>query len=156
MASVSLDPALERQLAADLFNYVWTLIEKPERTRSEDDDMLHAAHASRHHWGRVGAPENFARGEWQVSRVYCVLGRGEPALYHAHRCLSICQEHGIADWDLAFAYEALARAALVSGDRDACRAYLAQARAASEDINDQEDRDQLAKELATIGGWSDC
>ena len=42
--------------------------------------MLHAAHASRFHWGEVGEPVNFARGEWQISRVYAVLGRPEPAI----------------------------------------------------------------------------
>ena len=112
--------------------------------------MLHAAHASRHHWAQVGAPENLARGEWQVARVYCVLQRGEPALYHARRCLELCQEHGIGDWDLAFAYEALARASAVAGDAPGRDRYLAEARAAGEAIRDAEDREQLEKDLATI------
>src|SRR5688500_15860283 len=112
--------------------------------------MLHAAHASRHHWGRIGAPEDLARGEWQVSRVYAELGRAEPALYHARRCRELCREHGIADWDLAFAFEALARASLVAGDNVAARDYLEQARAQGQQIKDDEDRQQLHKELATI------
>jgi hypothetical protein len=145
-----MDAKTERQLAASLFNHVWTLMEKTDRTRAEDDEMLHAAHASRHHWAQVGGAENLARGEWQVSRVYCVLRRGEPALYHAQRCLDICQANGIGDWDLAFAYEALARASAVAADTASCERYLAQARAASEHIRDQEDRDQLQKDLATI------
>jgi hypothetical protein len=33
--------------------------------------------------------------------------------------LELCQEHGIGDWDLAFAHEALARASAVDGDRAA-------------------------------------
>ena len=99
---------------------------------------------------QVGTPENLERGEWQVSRVYSVLGRSEPAIYHARRCLELCQAHNIADWDLAFAYEALARAALVAGDRAACAEYLAQARAAAESIADAEDREHLHEELATI------
>ena len=45
--------------------------------------MIHAAHASRHHWAAVGTGVNLARGEWQISRVYVTLGRGEPALFHA-------------------------------------------------------------------------
>ena len=32
-------------------------------------------------------PAHLARGEWQISRVYTVLGRPEPALNHAHRVL---------------------------------------------------------------------
>ena len=105
-----------RQLAVDLFNRVWTLIELPERTAEQDDEMIHAAHASRYHWGEVGTKANLARGEWQVSRVYTVLGRSEPALYHAHRCLAYVEEgDGVEDW-IPFAFEALSRAQAVAGD----------------------------------------
>ncbi len=102
--------------------------------------MVHAAHASRYHWGEVGQPANLARGEWQCSRVYAVLGRGEPALHHARRCLEICQEHGIGDWDVAFAYEALARASRVAGDLDRRERYAALAREAGQQIKENEDR----------------
>ena len=37
-----------------IFNQTWTLMEKPDRTREDDDEMLHAAHASRYHWARSG------------------------------------------------------------------------------------------------------
>ncbi len=82
-------PESERQLAADLFNLVWTLLEQTGRTTEDDDRMVHAAHASRYHWGQVGGPEQLAIGEWQCARVYSVLGRAEPALHHARRCLEI-------------------------------------------------------------------
>jgi hypothetical protein len=88
-----------RKFAVDLFNYVWTLLEKPDRTRAEDDTMLNAAHASRLHWEMVGKPVNLARGDWQISHVYCVLGRIEPALYHARRCLEICKGDRIVEQD---------------------------------------------------------
>ena len=109
-------PADERQLAIDLFNGVWRLLDKEDRTVEEDDRMLHMAHASRYHWGQVGTAANLARGEWQCSHVYAVLGRAEPAAHHARRVLEICQANGIGDWDLGFAYEALARASAVAGD----------------------------------------
>ena len=83
----TIDAATHRQLAVDLFNSVWRLLERTDRTAAEDDEMLHAAHASRHHWGEVGERVNLARGEWQCSRVYAVLGRAEPAMWHAQRCL---------------------------------------------------------------------
>jgi hypothetical protein len=112
-----IDPDARRTLAADLFNHVWTLLETPDRTPSQDHEMLHASHASRYHWGEVETGARLARGEWQCSRVYAVLGRAEPALHHARRCLEICREEGIGDFDLAFAHEALARANRVAGDR---------------------------------------
>ena len=90
-----LDRDARRRLAADLFNHTWTLMERVDRTAAQDDEMLHCAHASRYHWGEVGEPANLARGEWQCSRVYTVLGRAEPAMWHARRCLAICEEHGI-------------------------------------------------------------
>ncbi len=114
--------------------------------------MLHAAHASRYHWSKAEScqPENLARGEWQVSRVYAVLGRAEPAEYHAQRCLDICRAHQIGDFDLAYAYEALARAALVAHDAPKAAVYTAQARAAAEAIAAAEDRRQFESDLATF------
>ena len=67
-----------RQLAADLFNHAWSLLEQADRTPDQDDEMIHAAHASRYHWGEVGTAGDRARGEWQWARVYAVLGRAEP------------------------------------------------------------------------------
>jgi hypothetical protein len=138
----------ERQMAVDLFNEVWSLMGRSDRGAQEDAAMVHAAHASVHHWSRVGAGENLARGEWQVSRVYTVLARSEPARWHAERCLALCQEHGLADWDLAYAHEALARAALVDGDVETARRELAEAR--SVPVAEDDDRELLEKDLATI------
>jgi DNA-binding transcriptional MerR regulator len=142
----------ERRLAAALFNGTWALLEKENRTRDEDDAMVHMAHASRHHWGRIGTPANLARGEWQCSRVYAVLERPEPCLHHAQRCLDICQENGIADWDLAFAYEALARAYAVAGDAERAQAHTEQALAAAEEIATDEDRELVLSDLESIPG----
>ena len=151
-AAPTLTGEQHRRLAADLFNQVWTLIETPDRTPEQTDAMIHAAHASRQHWSLASGagPENLARGEWQCSRVYSVLGRGEPALWHARRVLEICESNGIGDWDLAFAYEALARANTVAGDRKEADRYLVLARHASERIAEDDDRELLVSDLATI------
>ncbi len=146
------EAAAERQQAIDLFNGVWRLMEQEERSTEEDDTMLHMAHASRYHWGQVGTVANLARGEWQVSRVYTVLGRGEPALHHARRVLEICRANGIGDWDLAFAYEALARASAVAGDAEQARAFTEQALAAAEDIAEDEERELVLTDLESIPG----
>jgi DNA-binding transcriptional MerR regulator len=149
-----MDPDDERRLAAALFNETWTLMEKEDRTRDEDDAMAHMAHASAHHWRRVGTAKNFARGEWQCSRVYAVLRRAEPCLHHAQRTLDICQENGLGDFDLAFAYEALARGHAIAGAAEQARAYTEQALAAAEDIKEDDDRELLLTDLETIPGQS--
>lgn len=145
-----LDPATRRALAVGLFNLVWTLLEKPNRSREQDDEMLHAAHASRYHWGEVGEAVNLARGEWQCSRVYAVLGRGEPALWHARRCIEIYEENGIGDWDIASGYEAMARASAVAGDGPAARDWKAKALAACGLISEADDRQLIEQDLATL------
>jgi hypothetical protein len=140
-----------RQLAVDLFNHVWTLLRKPVRTPDEDDEMLHAAHASRYHWGEVGTAANRARGEWQCSRVYAVLGRAEPALHHARRCLQLCEAHPseLEPFDLPYAHEALARAQAVAGDLEAAERHAEVARSHLDALDD-DDRELLVGDLATI------
>jgi tetratricopeptide (TPR) repeat protein len=149
-APTTLDPDLQRRTAADIFNFAWTLLEKPDRSAREDDLMIHAAHAQRFHWEWVGDPVNHARGEWQLARVYAVLGRAEPALHHARRCLELCEANGIGDFDLAYAYEAMARAYGVTGDGDEAARFEELARRAAEEIADADDREQVLADLATL------
>jgi hypothetical protein len=140
----------ERQLGVDLFNEVWRLIE----TREDDERMLHAAHASAYHWNEAPEcePKNRARSEWQVSRVYAVLGRAEPALYHAHRCLELCEANpeNMEDWDLPFAYEALARAHAIAGNVVEADRYEQKARALGASLADQENREHLEEALTEL------
>jgi tetratricopeptide (TPR) repeat protein len=142
-----------KKAGVDLFNMTWDLLDKKDRTQEENDRMIHAAHASRYHWGLFGKPENFARGEWQVSRVYAVLGRAEPALYHAQRSLDICLKNGIGDFDLAFAHEALARSHALAGNAAEAKASLDQARKAADGIPDEKTRTYFLGELATVPGY---
>jgi ribosomal protein S18 acetylase RimI-like enzyme len=139
-----------RKLAAELFNGTWTLLEKQDRTTADDARMIHMAHASAYHWLQVGTPLNFARSHWLCSRVYSVLGRPEPALYHARLAHDICAEQGIGDFDLAYAYEALARAHAVGGNRSESDVWRDRARAATVGITDAEDRELLLSDLAEI------
>ncbi|HSK93754.1 MAG TPA: MerR family transcriptional regulator [Candidatus Angelobacter sp.] len=146
----TLDTTAERALAAGLFNHVWTLLETERRTPEQDDEMLHAAHASRHHWGVVGEAVHRARGEWQCSRVYAALGRPEPALWHARRSLALAEAHGLGPFDVAVAHEAIARAHRVAGDSAASDEAAARARAVAATIDDAEERDLVLADLATI------
>ena len=145
-----IDPATRRKLAADLFNHTWALLEKSDRTPAEDDEMIHGAHASRFHWGEVGEPVNLARGEWQCARVYSVLGRAEPALYHARRCLEIHEAIGSADWDIAAAYEGMARAYVAAGDAGQVAYWKARAVEALDGIADRDDREIVEGDIATL------
>jgi hypothetical protein len=148
---LALDRETERRLAAGLFNDTWRLLDLPKRRPEQDDEMIHAAHASRYHWGNVGEPVTHARGEWLCSRVYAVLGRAEPAMWHAHRCLELLNEFGGAeDWDEAAACEGLARAYSIAGDKAQKDAWLARAREALKAIASPDDRQPIEDDLKTI------
>jgi hypothetical protein len=143
---VSSPSSPERQLGVDLFNATWRLIE----SREDDELMVHVAHASAYHWAVAPEckPENRARGEWLVSRVYTLVGQPEVALDHAQQCLGWCERGGLGDWDLAFAHEALARASGIAGDAEAAGRHIELARTI--EIADKEDRELLERDLETI------
>jgi hypothetical protein len=143
-----------RQLGVATFNHVWRLLEQENRTREEDDEMLHEAHASAYHWLKAPEcrPENRVRSEWICSRVYAVLGRAEPAVHHARRCFELCEQHPdeIEEFDLPFAYEALARAYAVARDAGAAERYAERGRELAQLIEDAEDRELLLRDLETV------
>ena len=149
-----------KKFAVNLFNQTWGLLDKQDRTKEEEDKMIHSAHASRFHWGEVVAagtpktgPMNIERGDWQVSRVYSVLGKPEPALYHAKRCLEICEENDIGGFDIAFAHEAMARAYAIAGNQPELEKYLQLAKDAGEKIEEKGDRDYFLGDLKTVPGY---
>jgi hypothetical protein len=98
---------------------------------------------------RIGQPVSRARGEWQCSRVYAILGCTEPAFFHARKVLEICQRDG-ADFDLAFAYEALARAWALAGDLAEARPWAELARGACEQVAEDDDREIVLSDLETL------
>jgi hypothetical protein len=142
--------AAHRFFAADCFNKTWDLMDKPERTAAEDRLMVALTHASLYHWSqRADCTEgHFAIGYWQVSRVYALLGNAPEAKRFGDICLSFSSK---ADPFLyGYAHEALARAALVAGDRDSTAMHKQEALTAAERIQKVEDRDLLLADLKTI------
>jgi len=148
------DKEVHRKLAIDLFNFTWNLIEKADRTEVENEMMVNAAHTSRFHWGVVGTTLNFARGEWQISRVYSVVRRGEPALFHAKKSLDLCLVNQLGDFDLGFAYEAMARAYAIQGSTTQRDDNVALAKRCAERIDKEENRTWLLKNLNTLESLS--
>jgi hypothetical protein len=132
----------QRHFAVKLNNRVWELLEKLDRSREEDELMVLAAYASYYHWLQVGTAVHHQRGEWMIARVYTVLGNAPAALHHAIRCLELTQQHAelMADFDVAFAYESVARANAIAGNRDEALKFARLAEQAGQAIMDEEDR----------------
>ena len=139
-----------RRLAVELFNAVWKLIDMPTRTPAQDLAMIHAAHASRHHWGIAGAAKNWCIGEWQIARVYATLARAEPSRFHAMEALRLAEESALGPFLLASAHEGLARAAMVAGDAAAFEGHVAESRRLGAQITDEEDREIWRADLDSL------
>lgn len=85
-----------------------------------------------------------------TSRVYSALFWSEPALHHAQRCLGITQETGIADFDLAFAYEVMSRAYRTAGKSAECKKYRNLAQKATNDVKEEEDKKMCQAEVDKV------
>jgi len=142
----------ERYFAATLNNKVWDLLAKTDRTREDDEMMIHAAHASFYHWSVVGKPVNVARGFWLISHVYAVLKQVDPAIHYANRCLDVTQAEALIDFDLAYAYEGMARAYAAAGNKAKCEEYLKLTQDAGGKIKNKEDRDVFSSDFKA-GPW---
>jgi len=142
--------AQHRKIGGDLFNYTWSLLDRKDRDAEDDEEMTHAAHASRYHWAHAGTDLNTSVGDWQLSRVYATLGRAEPALHHARRCLEVTRRRRFGRFYLAYAYEGMARASSVAGDRRARNRYLREARRVGAGIRAKDERRMLFEDLDTI------
>lgn len=144
--------AAHRHFSTDCFNRAWDLIEQEERTEEEDEQMLHLSLASLWHWQQ--RPDRTAKelsiGYWQVARIYALIGRSDNARWYADRCLEVTESASLPPFYMGYAFEALARAAMAGRDRVAMIGYLRDARKYADQETNEEDRQLLLDDLATI------
>jgi len=136
-------------MAADLFNRAWDLLEA-ERSPEQDRELLATALASWLHWRRVGTPTNRSVADWQVARVYAVLGDPLQAEAHARASLQTAEEHALGPFYVGYACEALARAAAVAGNDGERDRWLDRARQEAAAVPEAEERSLLEADLKTI------
>jgi hypothetical protein len=131
-----------KHFAKSINGRVWELLQKTSRSQDEDDEMLHAAHACTYHWKFVGNAVHRQRGEWLISHVHVVLGHANEALRHAERCFEITQSNKdlMQDFDIAYAFEGIARAQAMLGDEKMALQFYDLAQQAGTAIADDEDR----------------
>ena len=122
-------------------------------TREDDERMLHAAHASAYHWSE--APE------CEPKNVPAASGRSRGSTRCSAARSRRCTTRGVSraceanadnmeEWDLPFAYEALARAHRVAGMNEEAAGYKQKAQELGDQIRDEEDREHLHEALASI------
>ena len=149
------DPAFDvaaahKFFSANCFNEAWEFIQKRDRTRDDDEQMLLAASASMWHWTQRPdcTPTKKAIGWWQLSRINAILGRAN----ESRRFAQLSLEHSSDEepFFVGYAYEALARAEFVANNRAKSQEYLAEAERRAELVTDIEDRESLVSDLRSL------
>ena len=145
---------IHQELARSANGEVWKLFEKEERTAEDEHIMVDTAHASNYHWRHTGTVVNLQRGEWLLARVYTVLRHNQEALWHAKACLELTEANpdDMQDFDLAYGYEAIARAQALGGAAGLAAANKEKARELGAKIAKKEDRQWFDKDFKG-GEW---
>ena len=88
--------------------------------------MVNFAQASLYHWRKSHKYEsvNEQRGQWMLSHIHAVLGNGKEALSYAEETDRLTKEQDLKDFDLAYSYEALARANAAAGNKKEYAKFL--------------------------------
>ncbi len=104
--------------------------------------MMHAAHATCLHWQEAGTQIHQLRSYYLLTYVYSAVGDGTAATLYGEQTLELLEQRpdGIADWDVAFVYDALSRAYRTAGKSDEADRYRAQAEEAENSIADEDDK----------------
>lgn len=137
-----LSPQLHHYLGIEMNMQTWNLIEKADRTAQDNNRMIAFAKASNYHWYKSPEwkPINEQRGFWLIARVYTILEVKEKAIEYAEKCLKLTQELDLKDFDLGYAYEAMARANALNNNEENYLKYKKLAIEASENIKENEDK----------------
>jgi hypothetical protein len=139
-----------REVAVATFNRCWELLNQAVRSNDDDAELLTCAVASRYHWGVAGGPQECIVGDWMISRAAAALGEGHLAVWFAVRADTATSSHDVPDWLIASTAEGIARAYGAAGDALRRDLWIEKADKLIAAIADDEDRDLIASQLATV------
>lgn len=139
-----------RALAIAQHNAAWELIDQPDRTPEQTREMLARAFASRALWAPIGTDENLVIADWQVAHAASLAGWSGVALAFATAAEERARSAALPAWLRASTCEGMARAHAAAGDRAGYEAWAQRAAALLERVDDADDRDLVAGQLASI------
>jgi len=120
------DPELHKQVASFCNNKAWGLIETARLDAAAQAQLVELAGTARHHWGRIGTPQNVALARMLFGWALARAGAAQAALDEAKGALKYFEAQEAPAWQLAFGHAAMAAAALSAGDKKAhARHYTA-------------------------------
>jgi hypothetical protein len=149
----SLEDAHQR-FAKSCNTRAWELLGKNPRTPAENDEMLLAAQASLYHWQQIGTALNIQRGHWLLAHTYNVLREPAGAMKHATRCIELTKAHmsEMKDFDIAYAFEGMARTYALLGDMMQAKEYYDLASRVGQSIQNPVDKEIFMGDFSK-GEW---
>ncbi len=149
MTELTVDQKMHNYMAIEMNIQTWNLLTKEDRNPQESTKMIYCALASKYHWLKSPyfKPVNEQRAEWLLSRVFCEINNGEKALYYAEKCLELTKINNFNDFDLAYAYETMARANGVIQNEEGLEKYFKLAQKAGQQISNEDDKKLFFNDL---------
>ena len=136
-------------MGIEMNNQTWALLDKKDRSEQDNIRIINFAKASLYHWRKSDKynVENEQRGQWLISHVYAILGKSDEALSYAKETLKITEDNNLIDFDLAYAYESMARAHSISENIDESEEWYKKAKTAGDLITDEKDKEYFSLDL---------
>jgi hypothetical protein len=144
-------PAVHKTLAPKCFNAAWDLLDLEERSAAQEEELLRLTMTSHYHWTQRADCTDRHRSvaNWQVARVFAVLGEGRLAMRYGAQSLACCTAD-VEPFYRAYAYEAIARGATIAVDDAAAAEALASAREWTAKVDNAKSRAMLEADLETL------
>lgn len=151
----TLDEA-HRYFAIEFNNAIFGLAEKPTLTALEKEEIIQKAHSAVLHWQKFSKSTiaNSQRGYYMVAKAYVAVGETENALKYSKLCYDItCKnEDKLFDWDLAYAFEIMARTFAMNNDTKNFKKFYKKAQQQELKIKDQGDLKYFSSDFKS-GNW---
>ena len=138
---------VHRYLSVDCFNKTWEYIDKENRSKEEDEQMLLLSLTSLWHWTQREdcTPNKLSISRWLISRVYALLGDGANSLIYAKKCLLNADKK--QPFFVSYGHEAIARAEALLGNVQESEKHLELGLSSAEKIKDPDDKEMLLEDL---------
>lgn len=140
----------QRRLAAQANNRAWRLSESTSRSPQEDEEMLHAAHASNYFWKIVGNANNHAHAAQLLAHVYALLKLPKPAKHYFAQAEPTFLEQECEPWEKACALAVKANIAAAAGDSALHESSYREAERLIAALPDPEDREILNATIRVV------
>ena len=138
-------------MGIELNMQTFELLDKKDRSKKDNKRMINFAKASLYYWRKSDKYGiiNEQRGQWLMSHVYAKLNKSDEALSYAKETLKITEENKkkMKDFDLAYAYESMARAYSISGDKDKSEKWYKKAKTPGDLIASDCDKEYFILDL---------